>query len=96
MLNGSGKTGEAARTSEYLSYLGMAATAPIQKPDVSKPPTTILRAYNGAETDFPLTLAALQEVFGVTVTTITDPNVRIDFEVITGAATPQLTPPPAP
>jgi LCP family protein required for cell wall assembly len=96
VLNGSGKTGEAARTSEYLSYLGMAATAPIQKPDVSKPPTTILRAYNGAETDFPLTLAALQEVFGVTVTTIADPNVRIDFEVITGSATPQLTPPPAP
>jgi LCP family protein required for cell wall assembly len=96
VLNGSGRTGEAARLSEYLSYLGIAATAPIQKPDVSKPPGTILRAYNGAETEFPLTLAALQDVFGVQVTTVTDANVRIDFEVITGGATPQLTPPPAP
>ena len=96
VLNGSGRTGEAARTSEYLSYLGMAATAPIQKPDVAKPPATILRAYNGAETNFPLTLAALQDVFGVEVIPITDPNVRIDFEVITGGSTPELTPPPAP
>ncbi|HEX2625999.1 MAG TPA: LCP family protein [Candidatus Limnocylindrales bacterium] len=96
VLNGSGTTGEAARTAEYLSYLGMAATAPIQKPDVTKPPTTILRAYNGAEANFPLTLAALQDVFGVTVVTVTDPNVRIDFEVITGGNTPELTPPPAP
>ena len=96
VLNGSGRTGEAARLSEYLSYLGMASTAPFQKPDVSKPPTTILRAYNGAETEDPLTLAALQDVFGVQVTPITDPNIRIDFEVITGGSTPQLTPPPAP
>jgi hypothetical protein len=96
VLNGSGKTGEAARLSEYLSYLGMAATAPIQKPDVSKPPTTIVRAYNGAETTYPLTLVALQEVFGVTVTPVTDPNVRVNFVIITGTGTPQLTPPPAP
>lgn len=96
VLNGSGKTGEAARLSEYLSYLGMAATAPNQKPDVSKPPATIIRAYNGAETEFPLTLAALQDVFGVTVIPITDPNVRIDFVIITSGATPDLTPPPAP
>ena len=96
VLNGSGRTGEAARLSEYLSYLGMAATAPIQKPDVSKPPATIIRAYNGAETTLPLTLAALQEVFGVVVTPITDPNVRVDFVIITGGGTPQLTPPPAP
>jgi LCP family protein required for cell wall assembly len=96
VLNGSGKTGEAARLSEYLSYLGMAATAPIQKPDVSKPPATIVRAYNGAETTYPLTLAALQEVFGVTVTPVTDPNVRVNFVIITGTGTPQLTPPPAP
>lgn len=95
VLNGSGRSGEAARLSEYLSYLGIAATAPIQKPDV-KPPATIIRAYNGAETSLPLTLAALQEVFGVTVTPITDPNVRVDFVIITGSGTPQLTPPPAP
>lgn len=96
VLNGSGRTGEAARLSEYLSYLGLAATAPNQKPDVSKPPATIIRAYNGAETSLPLTLAALQEVFGVVVTPLTDPNVRVDFVIITASDTPQLTPPPAP
>ena len=96
VLNGSGKAGEAARLSEYLSYLGIAATAPIQKPDVTKPPATIVRAYNGAEATFPLTLAAMLDVFGVQVSPITDPNVRIDFMVITGGGTPQLTAPPAP
>jgi len=96
VLNGSGRTGEAARLSEYLSYLGIAATAPNQKPDVSKLPGTTIRAYNGAETDFPLTLAALLDVFGVEVTPVTDPDVNINFEVITGISTPQLTPPPAP
>ena len=96
VLNGSGKAGEAARLSEYLSYLGIAATAPIQQPDVTKPPATIVRAYNGAEATYPLTLAAMLEVFGVQVTPVADPNVRIDFMVITGGGTPQLTAPPAP
>ena len=58
--------------------------------------TTIVRAYNGADTSLPLTAAALQTVFGVTVTPVTDPSVRVDFSVITGGSTPQLTPPPAP
>jgi LCP family protein required for cell wall assembly len=96
VLNGSGRTGEAARLSEYLSYLGIAASAPNQKPDVTGLPATTIRAYNGAEDKFPLTLAALKLVFGVEVVPITDAAVRVDFTVITSSSTPQLTPPPAP
>jgi LCP family protein required for cell wall assembly len=96
VLNGSGITGEAARLSEYLSYLGLAATAPAQRPDVSGLPATTVRAYNGAETQFPLTVEALRLVFGVEVEPVTDPAIRVDFVIITGHDTPQLTPPPAP
>ncbi|HXG26268.1 MAG TPA: LCP family protein, partial [Candidatus Binatia bacterium] len=96
VLNGSGRQGEAARLSEFLSYVGINATAPRREPDVSGLPTTTVRAYNGAETAFPLTAAALQEIFGVPVTPVTDADVRANFVVITGGDTPQLTPPPAP
>jgi LCP family protein required for cell wall assembly len=96
VLNGSGREGEAGRLSEYLSYLGIAATAPNQRPDVKGSPSTIIRAYNGAETTLPLTAAALQTAFGVTITPVSDPSVQVDFVVITGGSTPQLTPPPAP
>ena len=96
VLNGSGRTGEAARLSEYLSYLGLAASAPNQRPDTTGLSGTTIRAYNGAEARFPLTIAAFREVFGVDVTPVADPAVRVDFVIITGDATPQLTPPPAP
>lgn len=96
VLNGSGRTGEAARLSEYLSYLGLAASAPNQRPDTSGLSSTTIRAYNGAETLFPLTLASLQQVFGVTVTPVTDATVRVDFVIITAKSTPEFTPPPAP
>jgi LCP family protein required for cell wall assembly len=96
VLNGSGQAGEAARLSEYLSYLGIAATAPNQKPDTTGLSATTMRAYNGAADKFPLTVAALNEVFGVQVTPVSDPAIRVDFVIITGKSTPQLTPPPAP
>ena len=96
VLNGSGRQGEAGRLSEYLSYLGIAASAPNQKPDVTGSGTTIVRAYNGAEASLPLTAEALKRVFGVEVTPVTDATVRVDFSVITAGSTPQLTPPPAP
>ncbi len=96
VLNGTGRRGEAARLSEYLTYLGIAASAPNQEPDVNGLPTTTVRAYNGAEASLPLTAEALRQVFGVEVTPITDPAVRVDFMIITGDSTPQLTPPPAP
>ena len=96
VLNGSGRQGEAGRLSEYLSYLGIAASAPNQDPDTPGLPTTTIRAYNGAESSLPLTAGALQLVFGVEVTPLTDPAITQDFVVITGSSTPQLTPPPAP
>ncbi|HET9851574.1 MAG TPA: LCP family protein [Candidatus Limnocylindrales bacterium] len=96
VLNGSGRQGEAGRLSEYLSYLGITASAPNQKPDVSGLSGTTIRAYNGAETSLPLTAEALKLVFGVEVTPVTDAAVRVDFTVITGDSTPELTPPPAP
>jgi LCP family protein required for cell wall assembly len=96
VLNGSGRTGEAARLADYLSYLGFAATAPIQKPDTSGLTTTTVRAYNGALDKFPLTVAQLTRVFGVSIVPVTDAAVRVDFEIITGGSTPQLTPPPVP
>ena len=74
----------------------LAASAPNQEPTGTDGEATVIRAYNGAETSLPLTAAALQTVFGVEVTSVTDPSVRVDFAVITGAATPQLTPPPGP
>src|SRR6185503_14143864 len=65
VLNGSGRQGEAAELSAFLNYLGLASSAPNQKPDTTGLSKTTIRAYNGAETAFPLTVAALQEVFGV-------------------------------
>jgi LCP family protein required for cell wall assembly len=96
VLNGSGQPGQASAIAAYLEYLGMAATAPNQKPDVRGLTPATIRAYNGAEETFPLTTAALENVFGVTVVPIDDPAVRVDFMVITGTSTPRLTPPPVP
>jgi LCP family protein required for cell wall assembly len=96
VLNGSGRTGEAARLAQFLSYVGIDASAPNQRPDTRGLTNTTIRAYNGAESSFPLTLAALQQAFGVQVEPVTDPSVLADFVVITGLTTPQLTPPPVP
>ena len=96
VLNGSGRTGEAARLAQFLSYLGMDATAPNQRPDTTGLRKTTIRAYNDAADRLPLTLAALEQVFGVQVEAVTNPSIRADFVVITGVATPQLTPPPVP
>jgi len=96
VLNGSGRNGEAATLSSFLSYLGIDASAPNQRPDTRGLTNTTIRAYNGAEASMPLTLAALQQLFGVTVEPVTDPSIRVDFVVITGLTTPQLTPPPVP
>lgn len=96
VLNGSGQPGQAASLAAYLDYLGIAATAPAQRPDTTGLAATTIKAYNGADAADPLTLAALQQVFGVTVQPATDPLVKVDFVVITGKQTPTLTPPPVP
>jgi hypothetical protein len=96
VLNGSGRNGEAANLASFLSYVGIDASAPNQRPDTRGLSNTTIRAYNGAESTLPLTMAALQQLFGVTIEPVSDPSIRVDFVVITGLATPQLTPPPVP
>jgi LCP family protein required for cell wall assembly len=96
VLNGSGSPGEASDLAAYLEYRGIAATAPNQRPDTTGLSGTTIKAYNGAETTFPLTVAALQDIFGVTVVPATDPNIHADFVVTSAKSTPDLTPPPVP
>jgi len=96
VLNGTTVTGEASRVAEFLDYLGISATAPNQRPDVTGLSATTIRMYNGAADRDPLTLAALRKVFGVEPVPVTDPKVHVDFVVITARTTPNLTPPPLP
>jgi LCP family protein required for cell wall assembly len=96
VLNGSGVQGQAARIAGYLESVGIAASAPNQKPDVSGRTKTTIRVYNGAETRLPVTIETLQAIFGVTVEPVADPTVRVDVIIITGKSTPNLTPPPLP
>jgi hypothetical protein len=74
----------------------MAASAPGQAPDVSGLAATTIRVYNGATTTMPVTLATLEGIFGVTAERVESATSTADFVVITGTATPSLTPPPAP
>ena len=96
VLNGTTQTGEASRVAEFLDYLGISATAPNQRPDVTGLSTTTIRMYNGAGDRDPLTVAALRQVFGVEPVAVTDPKVHVDFIIITARTTPNLTPPPLP
>ncbi len=96
VLNGSGRTREASRMADYLEFLGVAASAPGQRPDVSGLAGTTLRVYNGAELTKPKTVALLEEIYGVTAKLVDDPAVTADVVIITGRNTPALTPPPIP
>ena len=86
VLNGSGRHGRgrpALRVPELPRHRRDRART--SGPDTSGLNQTTIRAYNGAETQFPLTVAALKLVFGVEVEPVTDPAVRVDFVIITGA-----------
>ena len=96
VLNGSGQSGQAASLAAYLEYLGIAATAPAQRPDTTGLSATTIRVYNGAEDRIPLTIKALELTFGVKAVPVTDPAIRVDVVVITARSTPDLTPPPVP
>jgi cell envelope-related transcriptional attenuator-like protein/LytR cell envelope-related transcriptional attenuator len=96
VLNGSGQPGEASTLAAYLDYLGMAATAPAQRPDASGLSATTIRVYNGAADRIPLTIQALEQLLGVTAVPVTDPAIHVDVIVITAKSTPDLTPPPLP
>ncbi|HEU0237294.1 MAG TPA: LCP family protein [Candidatus Limnocylindrales bacterium] len=95
VLNGSGIGGHASQIAGYLDFLGIAASAPNQAPDGPVSATTIV-VYNGAEARLTETIAVLESVFGVTVTTAVDPDARFDILLTTAPSTPNLTPPPGP
>ena len=91
--NGSGVAGQATGVAAYLTYLGLNASVPSAnggRADRSTYPDTVVTFYNGAETTMPETVRVLQSTFGVTITTVNDPTVKVDVIVITGAKTPQL------
>ncbi len=94
--NGSGVNGQATATAAYLKYLGINATVPSAnggRADRLTYPNTVVTFYNGAQASMPETVRVLQSTFGVTIQTATDPTVKVDAVVITGAQTPQLTVP---
>lgn len=92
VLNGSGRTGQAAGVAGYLEYQGITASAPNQRVE-QRPAATRIVVYNGAETRIPRTIAYLEGLFDVTVTTATDPAVRVDVIVTTSPATQDLEAP---
>ncbi len=96
VLNGSGKTGQASGIADYLEFLGMAASAPGQKPTGGSQPTAIIQVYNGAEASMPVTIATLEGVFGATAEFVLDPTTTADIVIVTGTTTPAFTPPPIP
>ena len=79
---------------QYLEYRGLAASAPRQRAPGGIQPQTSIVAYNGAETQMPETVAFLEKLFKVKVTTVNDPAIRADIVVTIGADTPNLIAPP--
>ena len=97
VLNGTGALGSGAAVAGYLDFRGIAASAPNQRPPAGGvPANTVIRVYNGAGAKLPLTIALLQQVFGVKVQSVTDPTVRVDVIVTTGTNTPVLQAPAVP
>ncbi len=93
VLNGTGKLGSATDIAGYLDFQGVAASAPNTRPTGAVPKNTLIRVYNGAEAKLGKTIALLQDAFGVKVSLVTDPTVRVDIIITTGTATPALVAP---
>jgi hypothetical protein len=89
VLNGSGRSGLGSSISDYLTYAGLDSSAPNQT--TATIATTKIVVYNGAETRLPKTIAYLEGLFGVKVTTATDPTVIVDVVVTAGKNAPTLT-----
>jgi LCP family protein required for cell wall assembly len=90
VLNGSGRSGLSASTSDRLAYDGLDASAPNQRVQ-TQPATTKIVVYNGAEADFPETIKYLEDLFNVKVTTATDPSVPVDMIITLGRNAPNLS-----
>jgi len=96
VLNGSGVDGQATTVANYLEFQGFSVSTPNQRPEGAAPKATRIVAYNGAETSFPTSIAYLETLYEVKVTTAADPAVRADIIITTSANTPTPAPPPAP
>ncbi len=96
VLNGTSDSGFGTAIAGYLEFHGLAASAPRQRPAGAVPANTVIVAYNGAETKMPDTVTYLQQTFGVTVTTKTDPAVPADIVITVGRNTPGLAAPAGP
>ncbi len=95
IVNGSGKSGQANSLVAYLEYQGLTAVAQTQRPPTI-PANTVIKVYNGRETELPVTVALLEKIFGVQVQLVNDPSVTVDIIVTTGKATPNLIAPAGP
>ena len=95
VLNGSGRQGQASDVAGYLGYYGLNASAPVQKPDIVPPATSIV-VYNGREAELAQTIEYLEKVFGVTAVPKDDPAARTDIVITTAESTPNLVAPSGP
>ena len=96
VVSGTGEGGRATDLAAYLDYEGFAASVPRGGAPDTVARRTIVTAYNGAEGRFPLTVARLEELFGVTVVVAADPAKAADIVVVQGTRTPLLEAPAGP
>jgi len=94
VLNGTSDATRGSDIAGFLDYHGIPASAPRQKPAGAVPSNTTIVVYNGAEDRLPATIAYLEQTFGVTATSKTDPAIRTDIIVTVGKKTPTLEAPP--
>ena len=93
VLNGTNDSGRGSDLAGYLDYHGVAASAPRQRPEGAVPSNTRIVVYNGAEDQFPETIAYLEKTFKVKVTLADDPTIRTDIVITIGNKTPTLAAP---
>ena len=101
--NGTGVSGQETSLATYLQALGLNAQASTDQP-AQLGDTTRLLSINGAATQYPATFLQLEATLGLSgqpaadasavVQTITDPNLGVQFVIITGTNTPTFTAPP--
>jgi LCP family protein required for cell wall assembly len=95
VLNGTSVANRGALLAGYLEYHGLAASAPRARPKGSVPSKTVVTVYNGAGSRIPATIAYLEKLFEVKVTTKTDAAIPVDVVITVGRNTPDLQPPPS-
>jgi LCP family protein required for cell wall assembly len=94
VVSSTGEAGRATDLAGYLDYEGFAASAPRSGAPDTVSAGTEITVYNGAEDRLGRTIARLEELFEVTVTTAVDEKMRADIVVVQGTKTPKLEAPP--